>query len=113
MEQEIQEGGSRMTTLSECLQKVIGDGYTENFSVRNRRLYTAAADRCYDPEDIHIVSFYRFEGSSDPEDMDILYTIRTSDGRAGTLTDAYGPYANAGVNEFILQVHDIHKKEAE
>ncbi len=103
----------RMSTLVECLNKVNADGYTENFSVRNHQLYHGAADQYFEAKDTHIINFYRFEGASNPEDMDILYAIRTSNGLMGTLTDAYGPYANSGVNEFILRVHDIHKKEPE
>ncbi len=101
-----------MKTLVECINKAHSNGFRENFSIHEHRLYAPSEDRFFEPHDTHIVNFYRFEGASNPEDMDILYEIRTTDGLKGILTDAYGPYANAGVNEFILRVHDIHKKEA-
>lgn len=112
MEKELEDGG-RMTTLSECLNLANKEGYTENFSVKNHLLFSPTGERFYQPEDTHVVNYYRFEGSSNPDDMAILYVIRTTDGKMGTLVDAYGPYANAAINEFILRVHDIHKREAQ
>jgi len=56
------------------------------------------------------VNFYRFEGSSDPADNSILFAIETSDGKHGTLVDAFGPYADTKVTSFIQQVEEINKK---
>jgi hypothetical protein len=39
-----------------------------------------------------------------------MYQIETSDGTKGVLVDAYGPYADAKVNDFMRQVEDIQKK---
>lgn len=109
MENEQKMGADLMKTLIECIEKVAIDGYTENFTIKNHRLYSALKDKYFEANDTHIVNYYRFEGASNPEDMDILYVIETTDGMKGILTDAYGPYANAGINEFILKVQDIHK----
>ena len=42
--------------------------------------------------------------------MSILYAIETCDNRKGTLTDAYGPYADPHVTKFFKHVEDISKK---
>ena len=63
----------------------------------------------YSPDKVEIVNFFRFEGASDPADNAILYAIKTKDGTKGTLTDAYGPYADPHISKFMKQVEDISK----
>jgi hypothetical protein len=99
-----------MKTLSSCLNKLVLDGYTGNFKVTDKGLYSIENDKTYKPQDVHIVNFFRFEGASDPADNSILYAIELGDGTKGTLTDAYGPYADLQVDKFVRQVEDINKK---
>lgn len=99
-----------MNTLSECYESAVKHGYTEQFSVTPEGLYTPTTRMHYQPDQVHVVNFYRFEGSSNPDDMSILYIIETTDGPKGTLIDAYGTYADSDVNEFITAVHDFHKQ---
>ncbi len=61
-------------------------------------------------EEVHIINFFRFEGASDPSESAILYVIETDDGAKGTIMDAYGMYADAGIDQFIKEVEDISKK---
>ena len=99
-----------MRTLSSCVNKLVLDGYTESFKVTDEGLYAHEKDKHYAPAEVHINNFFRFEGASDPADNSILYAIETNDGTKGTLTDAYGPYGDAGVTKFIDQVENIVKK---
>ncbi len=99
-----------MKTLASCLNKLTLDGYTENFKASEKGLLSLQHERIYEPGDIHVNNFYRFEGASDPADNSILYAIETSDGIKGTLVDAYGPYADARVVSFMEEVEEIHKK---
>ena len=101
-----------MKTLALCLNKVIKEGYTEDFKVSDNALTSLSDNTKYDPEQVHVVNFFRFEGNSDPADNSILYVIETSDGKKGTLVDAYGPYAEEKVNKFMKQVEDVQKKVA-
>ena len=99
-----------MKTLSACLEQAVADGYVESFTILDGALVAQSSrEKGYGPEDVHIHNFYRFEGESNPDDTAILYDIETSDGTRGTLVDAYGLYADAAINAFILQVEDIHK----
>ena len=102
-----------MKTLVSCLNKVVKDGYTENFKVTEQGLQSLETERIYAPDQIHIVNFFRFEGASDPSESAILYIIETNDGAKGTLTDAYGMYADPNIDKFIKEVESISKKHAE
>ncbi len=99
-----------MKTLSECLNSLVKQGYSENFCVKDDKL-VGDNDANYSAENVRITNFYRFEGSSDPADNAILYAIQTDDGKCGVLVDAYGSEADAGVSAFIKEVSEINKKE--
>lgn len=99
-----------MKTLSLCLNKLLSDGYTENFMATDKGIQSVKSNTIYNPGQINVVDFYRFEGASDPADNSILYAIETNDGTKGTLIDAYGMYADTKVNNFMKEVEDIYKK---
>ena len=103
-----------MKTLATCINKLVLDGFTEDFKVTEEGELTSLKDnKIYSPNQVHVVNFFRFEGASDPADNSILYAIETDDGKKGTLTDAYGPYADLHVTKFFKHVEDISKKPAE
>lgn len=99
-----------MPDITACLRKVQEKGFTDQFQAKGTYLYCLGNNHIYYPEDITVVNYYRFEGPSNPDDMAILYAIETSDGRKGTLIDAYGYYACKDVGDFMIAVEDIHKK---
>ncbi len=99
-----------MRSLSSCLNKLVTDGYKEDFVAGERGLLSLQSERLYEPGQVSIVNFFRFEGASDPADNTILYVIETHDGLKGTLVDAYGSYADGKVTSFMRQVEDINKK---
>ena len=100
---------TQMNTLVECMTKLIEDGYTENFLITGKAL-VANDGKKYNPDQVRIVNFYRFEGESDPADSSILYAIETSDKKKGTISDAYGPYSDSKTTLFISEVEEINKK---
>lgn len=102
-----------MKTLSSCVNKLTREGYEAQFKMTKAGLQSLSTEKIYKPEDIKIASFYRFEGESDPADNSILYAIETSGGEKGTLTDAYGVYADVTLAEFIKAIEDIEKKPHE
>jgi len=101
-----------MKTLASVLNKIVKDGYEENFKVTDNGLQSLETEKIYGPDQVHIVNFYRFEGASDPSDSAILYVIETTDGARGSLTDAYGMYADPEIDKFIRDVENISKKHA-
>lgn len=101
----------KMTTLSDLVNKAVKKGYEANFNVKPNGMLWDSNDQYYDPLEVSVDDFYRFEGESDPADSAILYLISTADGNKGTLIDAYGAYDDANASEFIRQVTDIQKQK--
>ena len=92
-------------------KKLTADGYVKDFKVCEGRLHTIddESQKTYGPEEVTIVDFYRFEGESDPDDMSILYAIEAHDGVRGTISNAFGTYADADTDAFLRQVEDLGK----
>ena len=101
-----------MKTLAPVLNKIVKDGYEENFKVTDKGLQSLETEKIYKPDEVQVVNFFRFEGASDPSDSAILYIIETTDGAKGSLTDAYGMYADPEIDKFIKDVENISKKHA-
>ena len=99
-----------MKSLATCLNRIITDGYTEDFKITERGLESLQCNRNYKPEQIQVINFFRFEGESDPDDNAILYVIETNDGTKGTLVDAYGLYNDPKIGRFMKDVECIQKK---
>lgn len=101
---------TQMTEMEKCMTKLESEGYTDQYKVEKGKLFDLTNNKKYKAKDVKAVNFYRFEGISDPEDMSILYAIETSDGRKGTLVDAYGHYSDDEMGEFINQI-EINKRK--
>ncbi len=99
-----------MKSLVTCLNRMINDGYTEDFKVNETGLEALQHNKVYSPERVQVVNFFRFEGASDPDDNAILYVIETDDGTKGTLIDAYGIYNDSRITKFMKDVDSIQKK---
>ncbi len=99
-----------MKSMATCLNRMLEEGYTEDFKITELGLQAVHTGTNYKPEQIQIVNFYRFEGESDPDDNAILYVIETNDGAKGTLIDAYGVYNDLRVTSFMKDVETIKKK---
>lgn len=101
-----------MNTLTERVNKMTQNGYTDNMKVTKDGLYSTERDKTYAPNEITIIDFFRFEGQSDPADNAILYVIETEDGCKGMLIDSYGAYSDEHINKFIRDVEGINKKDS-
>ena len=100
-----------MTTLTSCTNHLLKEGYSENFVPKHEGIEAPSTGKVYIPGEMKIVSFYRFEGESDPADNSILYALEANDGTKGLLVDAYGgPYVNQKVGKFIKEVEECAKK---
>jgi hypothetical protein len=98
-----------MKTLASCLNSLSRDGFTTQFKATSNGLTSLKTEKVFQPNEVKIIHFYRFEGESDPSDNSIVYGIETKDGEKGTLVDAYGPYSDSHVTKFMQQVKEIHK----
>lgn len=100
-----------MKSLTNCLNKMVQEGYSENFTITDKGLASIQYHNYYQPDQIAVVNFFRFEGESDPDDNAILYVIETNDGVRGTLVDAYGVYTDSKLSQFMKNVETIQKKD--
>ena len=101
---------TNMTEMQKCLDKATEQGYVRSFGITERGLRSLGSERIYQPNEVSVQNFFRFEGISDPDDMSILYEIETHDGCKGTLIDAYGVYSDSRVGKFMCDVEEVHKK---
>jgi len=99
-----------MKSLSLCINRMVLDGYNLDFKVEEEKLMALSTGNTYEPAEVLIKNFFRFEGQSDPDDNSILYVIETTDGGKGTLVDAYGAYADQDVTDFFKKIDHIEKK---
>jgi len=107
---ETQTKHSEMKTLVATLNNIIKKGYSEDYKVNDKGLKALKTNKIYQPDEVKVVDFHRFEGTSDPGDESILYVIETNDGSKGTLVDAYGPSSDTKVTTFMKKVEEISKK---
>jgi hypothetical protein len=99
-----------MATISSCSNSLFKQGFKTQFKAQEDGLKSLETGKVYQPSQVIILNFYRFEGESDPSDNSILYAIETVTGEKGTLSDAYGMYADTNVSKFIAEVEEIMKK---
>ncbi len=100
-----------MKSLSLCLNELVVHGYDNNFLMNERGLQSLKTRKIYEPKEISVVNFFRFEGQSDPGDSAIMYVVETTDGLKGTIVDSYGPNAEKKLSDFMIKVKDFKKKE--
>jgi len=80
------------------------NGFTANFRYENGKLINSNTKIEYKPAAIYIVAQHRYEGMSNPEDMSILYVIKTNQQEKGTLLMGYGPTADLELAEFFKDI---------
>ena len=94
----------RYTTMVEAVEDLKKRGFTANFEFLDQAFRDVDTGRVFTADDLTIVKHYRFEGASDPDDMSVIYAIRSQDGTAGIIVDAFGTYANPGLGRFLDRV---------
>lgn len=100
-----------MQSLASCLNKMVKEGYTEDFQITEQGLESLHKHSYYAPAQIEVINFFRFEGQSETDNNAILYLIETDDGTKGTLIEAYGGYNNFSVSKFMRDVESIKKRK--
>lgn len=98
-----------MKSLATCVNRMITDGYAEDFKITDTGLESMNQHKIYNADQIQIINFFRFEGLSHPHDNAVLYVIETNDGTKGTLIDAFGMYKDARIGQFLKNVERVPK----
>jgi hypothetical protein len=79
-------------------------GFSASFAAEDGRLRILGSRRRLRPGQVSIRDVYRFEGTSDPDDMSVVYALEARDGTRGVLVDAYGSYADPDVGAVLDRV---------
>ena len=92
-------------TLVEAMNDYKEQGYHLDYQMTNEGMYCKDTGRIFQPDQITIRNFFRFEGMTDLDDMSILYIIESEDGEKGLLLDAYGPYSDERLGSFLKKAN--------
>ncbi len=85
---------NELNTLSETMNHLKEEGFSEEFEIEDDSFLVKSSGEKFKPEDLTIIKVHRFEGISNPDDMSVLYVIKSSSGKKGIFVDAFGLYAD-------------------
>lgn len=109
MKNEKPEDKIYMNSMVDVLNSSTLSEFTTQFRITEQGLISSTSKKTYQPNQIKVEHFYRFEGESNPDDSAILYAIETDAGEKGTIIDAYGMDNDSLVTDFMKQVEEMHK----
>src|SRR3954463_29107 len=99
-----------MTTVTEVINKLRADGYTEDFNLKENCLGCRGGHYSVSHNEFVIDKTYRFEGDSDPADEATVYAISCPKySIKGVLVNGAGIYTNDMTDE-MLESLKIHRK---
>lgn len=99
-----------LTPLAQKTNELVKEGFTEQFVMAEDGIKASESGEVFGPEDLKILKHYRFEGTSDPGDMSILYLVETSNGLKGTIVDGYGTYSDEALSSFMKKVEEYENQ---
>jgi len=99
-------------TLKRVVDELSRRGYTEHFKAVEGGLQALGTGQRFEPKDLVIRGYYRFEGISDPDDMAITYAVESRSGVRGVLIDAFGVYSDPTISEVLKRVPMLGKSAA-
>lgn len=94
-----------MDTLSEAINKLNKDGFTEDFRATEECIEALRSKKKFNPEQLKIVQSYRFEGPTDPADEMVCFAIEANDGTKGTLVMSFNSEHSQAI-ETIRKIPD-------
>ena len=104
------KGNSHMPylkSLTSCLNRIVREGYTEDFKMTEQGLEALQHHKSYHPDQVQVLNYFRFEGNSDNA---VLLVIETSDGTKGTLVGSSDLHNNFGIDKLIKDTNSIQQK---
>lgn len=92
---------NQYTTLSEAVEHLKERGFSHNLRISEEGKLVESGEKSFEPSEVKLVEFHRFEGTSDPADMSILYVLETESGVKGTVVDYFGAEGSEVVSDFM------------
>lgn len=97
--------------MAEASTELKKRGFKANFKVdKNEKLVDSQGNQ-FDPSDVTLVEFHRFEGISNPADSSIIYAVETETGEKGTVIDSFGADASEITADFMNEVKQDQTKK--
>jgi hypothetical protein len=94
-----------MPTLSETMNQLRKEGYTEDFNLQQNCLECRNGQFKVFADEFKVDKYFRFEGASNPSDSSILYAISSDyNNLKGLLVNAYGIYSEPVTDEMLQQL---------
>ena len=84
-------------TLSEAVNTLTNDGFSEDFEAQENCIKGLYSKKEYQPHELKVLSSYRFEGITNPEDQATVFALEAHDGTKGTLVMSYSAEHNQNV----------------
>lgn len=110
----VNNSSDTMTTSSQVLEKLRNKGIDKEFRY-NGSGFSIDNGRSYLADELEIVKIYRFEGESNPSDMEVIYLISAGEGLTGFFQHGYGPAAGQediqGLNNFLRDITERGHEE--
>lgn len=104
---ELRDLNNQFENLLQALDNLESKGYVTSLLFVNNQLYNANSGEFYEPDEVFIYEFHRFEGTTDLEDMAVVYAIDLPNGDKGLIIDAYGTYADTELGSFIKKIKPV------
>lgn len=96
-------------TVVAALNGLKARGYKIDFNLAFDRIKCRENKYCLNPNEFEITEVYRFEGDSNPSDEDVVYAVKSKDGKIkGTISSAFGTYADILSNEMMRKLTIQH-----
>ena len=86
------------------LRQYEAKGFTHSFRVADGKLIDNETKKSFTPKETYILAEHRYEGMSNPDDMSLLYILKTADGNKGTFLASYGAKADTEVTLFFNEI---------
>ena len=102
----------REETLGQVVDALGRRGYAEHFRAIDGGVLALDSGERFGSTELTIRGYYRFEGTSDPDDEAVVYAIQTASGVRGVLVDAYGVYADPATGSALRGVPILGKSAA-
>jgi hypothetical protein len=102
---------NQYNTLYEAVEQLKKRGFSHNLNISEEGKLVESGEESFDPSQVKLVEFHRFEGTSDPADMSILYVLETDTGVKGTVVDYFGADGTELVSQFMNKVEQGQYEE--
>ncbi|MFZ6051632.1 hypothetical protein [Halocola ammonii] len=95
---------NKFKTLSEATKALSEQGFDKNFKMSDGKLMCLETQEKFDKNNVEIEAFHRFEGTSNPDDMSILYVVECGEDTKGLVTVPFGTYGDSELTNFMRAV---------